>query len=131
MKKTLLVFVLIGLLSSSFILAAQYEVKGKAGEYNVQVVLDKSPPARGRNNLEITVTDAASKPVTDAQVHVEYLMPSLPGRTPMMEYSTTGKPSGHNYLAQMDLSMAGKWTVVVKVTHGKETGAMEFTFVVE
>lgn len=118
------------IMPSFLALASEYEVKGKAGDYNIAVRIDKNPPARGYNNMDVVITDAAAKPVADAQVHVEYLMPSLPGRAPMMEYSTTAKPSGHHYLARMDLSMAGEWSVVLRVTHAGKTDTMEFTFVV-
>jgi hypothetical protein len=127
MKKLSLVMIV--LIFSSLVFASEYEVKGKAGNYAVRVMMDKNPPALGHNNLDIVITDAASKAVTDARVQVEYLMPSFPGRKPMMEYSTTAKPGGNHYLAQIDLSMAGEWTVVVKVTRGEMTAAMEFTFV--
>ncbi len=114
-----------------FALASEYVATGKAGVYNVEVRINKNQPARGLNHVDIAVTDAASKPVTDVQVHIEYLMPSLPGRPPMMEYSATAKPDGHSYQAEIDLSMAGEWTVIVKVTRAGKTDTMQFTFVVK
>ena len=74
--------------------------------------------------------DAAMKPVTDATVVVKYLMPSLPGRPPMMEYSTTATPAGKKYNAIVDLSMAGEWTFVIDITRAGKSEAMKFSFFV-
>jgi hypothetical protein len=57
--------------------------------------------------MSIYIEDRALKPVTDAHVEVKYLMPSFPGKPPMMEYNIAAKLKGKHYLAQMDLSMAG------------------------
>jgi hypothetical protein len=108
-----------------------YEVKGRAGQYHVEAVIDPNPPVRGSNELEIFVTDAASRPVSDADVQVEYLMPTLPGKKPMMDYTGVVEPHGKGYRAVLDLSMAGEWTVVIKITHMGKTGNMKFTFEVK
>ena len=71
-------------------------------------MMDKNLPARGKNGIDVVVTDAISKPVTDAQVHIEYLMPSFPGRKPMTQYRTMVKTSGDHYKAQVDLSQRTK-----------------------
>jgi hypothetical protein len=128
-KELFLVAMALLILPTFLARANDYEVKGRAGDYNIVVRMDKNPPARGYNNMDVAITDGSAKPVTDAKVHVEYLMPSLPGRPPMMEYSATVKPSGHHYSAQLDLSMSGKWTVVLKVTRAGKTDTMEFSFV--
>jgi hypothetical protein len=115
---------------ATFVSAKGYETKGKAGSYTVEVEFDKNPPARGENRIEIDITDAAMKPVADATVVVKYLMPSLPGRPPMMEYKTTATPEGRKYKATVDLSMEGEWTLVVYVTRAGKSEAMKFSFVV-
>jgi hypothetical protein len=131
-KKLILLAIALAVMPSFLALASEYEVKGKAGNYNVEVRMDKNPPARGNNNMDVVITDAAGKPITGAEVGVEYSMPSFyPGRPPMMKYDTTAKPRDHAYLAQINLSMAGKWTVVLRVTHSGKTDTMEFSFVVK
>ena len=110
--------------------AGDFELKGNAGAYNIDVKIDRNPPARGHNGIDITVTDKALKPVTDAQVEVEYLMPSLPGRPPMMDYSTTAKLTGNKYHGSLNLTMAGEWKVVVKIVRAGKGEIMGFTFVV-
>ena len=109
---------------------AGYEAKGKAGDYAVTVTFDKSKPAEGMNEMEISVVDQASRPVTDAEVQVEYLMPSLGGKTPMMDHKTTARPMGNKYRAALDFTMAGEWNVVVSITKAKRTGKMEFGLVI-
>ena len=133
MKRTLSMFVLsIVLLASAFIArAGDFELKGKAGEYNIDVRIDRNPPGRGHNGINVMVTDRASRPVTDAEVEIEYLMPSLRGRPPMMDYKTKAQPAGGKYHADLNLSMAGEWRVIVKVARGGKGETVGFTFVVE
>lgn len=130
--KKLFLFVTIVLVTIPAFLAfaGEYVVKGKAGDYNLAVRIDRNPPARGYNNLDVVITDATGKPVTDAGVQIEYLMPSFPGRPPMMKYSTAAKQSDHTYAAQIDLSMDGVWNILIKVTREGKTDTMEITFVV-
>ena len=93
MEKRLIILVIVILFSPSAVFASDYEVKRRVADYTIDVRIDKNPPARGENNIDIAVKDVSLRPVTDAQVVIEYLMPSFPGRPPMMDYSTTAKPS--------------------------------------
>ena len=122
--------VLIFMLMATLVCAKGYEATGKAGSYTVDVEFDKNPPARGENRIEIGITDAAMKLVADATVVVTYLMPSLPGRPPMMEYKTAATPEGRKYKATVDLSMEGEWTLVVNMTRAGKSETMKFSFVV-
>jgi hypothetical protein len=131
MRKMGFVLIALALMSSFMVHAAEYEVKGKAWDYSVEVSIDRNPPGRGNNNIKIVIKDKTSKLITDAQIQVKYLMPSLPGKPPMMEYATTANLIGDHYQAQMDLSMAGEWAVVLGITHAKKTATMKFTFMVK
>jgi hypothetical protein len=108
--------------------AKDYVVTGKAGGYTVKAIFDKTRPVLGANRLEIAVTDAASRPMTDAQVDIDYFMPSLPGRPPMMDYNITAKPLGDRYEATLKLTMKGEWKVAVSVTRSNKTEKMTFGF---
>ena len=130
MKKTFLIFALLVLIPS-FLSAGEYESKGKAGDYTVVVKIDKNPPGMGNNTMDIYITDKNQRPVTDAHVKVHYLMPSLPGKPPMMEYDTEATLRDNHYLARMNLSMAGKWSVIVSVIRAGKTGTMTFSFFVK
>jgi len=131
MKRMLFILMLLVLTPSFLALASDYERKGKAGVYGVEVRIDKNPPGRGNNNMTIFITDSAQRPVTDARVKVNYLMPSLPGRPPMMDYNTEATLSGSHYLAKMNLSMAGEWTIILGVSRAGKTETMKFSFFVK
>ncbi|MFZ5998312.1 MAG: FixH family protein [Nitrospirota bacterium] len=118
--------VMVVLLMAGIAYAKDYEVKKKAGEYDVTVRIDKDPPTTGENNIAITVKDAAGTAVTDAKVKVEYSMPAMPGMPPM-NYKTDAALSGSEYKGKVNFSMAGPWNVVVKVTRGGKTSSMKFS----
>jgi len=123
--KKLVVFTLILLLTAGIAYAKDYEVKKKAGGYDVIVKIDKNPPVVGDNNITIDIKDAAGKNVTDAKVKVEYSMPAMPGM-PAMNYKTDTKLKGYGYKAKMNLSMSGAWNVAVKITRGGKTTSVKF-----
>ena len=73
------------LLIAGIAYAKDYEVKKKAGQYDVEVKIDKNPPVVGDNNISIEIKDQSGKYVTDAKVKVDYSMPAMPGM-PAMNY---------------------------------------------
>jgi len=114
------------LLSAGVVFAKDYEVKKKAGEFDVVVTIDKNPPVTGDNNVTISVKDAGGKVVKDAKVVVDYSMPGMPGMPPM-NYKADAVQKGDVYAATMNLSMAGPWNIVVKISAGGKSGNMKFT----
>jgi len=125
MKKLLMIgFVL--LLSTGVALAKDYEVKKKAGEFDVVVTIDKNPPVTGDNGVTVTVKDAGGKAVKDAKVVIDYSMPAMPGMPPM-NYKADALLKGEAYAATMNLSMAGPWNITVKISAGGKNGSMKFT----
>jgi hypothetical protein len=123
--KKLVAFTLILVLVAGVVYAKDYEVRKKAGEYNVEVKIDKNPPVVGDNNIEIEIKDAAGKYVTDAKVKVEYSMPAMPGM-PAMNYKTDAVLSGNEYKAKINLSMSGPWNIAVKIIHSGKTTTVKF-----
>ena len=123
--KRLTIAALILLLIVGIAYAKDYEVKKKAGEYDVEIKIDKNPPVVGDNNIGIEIKDASGKYVTDAKVKVEYSMPAMPGM-PAMNYKTDTELKGYEYRAKMNLSMSGAWNVVVKITRGGKTTTVKF-----
>lgn len=124
--KMLAVFSLILFLLAGIAYAKDYEVKKKAGDYDVEARIDKNPPVVGDNNIKIEIRDASGKPITDAKVVVEYSMPAMPGM-PAMNYKTDAELKGNEYKAKMNLSMAGSWNIAVKITKGGKTSSMKFS----
>lgn len=124
--KRLAMVVLAVLMVVGLVYAKDYEVTKKAGDYTVDISIDKNPPVAGNNNMEIAVKDAAGKALTDAKVMVEYSMAPMPGMPPA-NYKTEAALKGDKYKATMNLSMAGPWSVAVKVTRADKTQTAKFT----
>jgi hypothetical protein len=124
--KKILALGLVVLLSAGVALAKDFEVKKKAGEFDVVVTIDKNPPVTGDNNVTVAIKDAAGKVVKDAKVVVDYSMPAMPGMAPM-NYKADAVAKGDVYNAVMNLSMAGPWNIAVKITAGGKSGNMKFT----
>jgi hypothetical protein len=132
MKRALLFSMLLVVIPSFLLLATEYKIKGKAGNYSMEVRFDKNQPGRGNNNISIyIIEDRTHQPVTDAHVEVRYFMPSFPGKEPMMEDNAPASLTGDHYLAKADLSMVGRWTVIISVNRAGKTGTMQFSFVVK
>lgn len=97
------------------------EVSKRAGDYQVEIVIDRNPPvAIGNNNLEIEIRDKTGKIVTDAKVLVNYYMPPMPRMAPM-NYRTEAKEKKGKYYAAMKFIMAGPWYIAVIIQHGGKT----------
>lgn len=125
MRKFLMVVIGM-LLISGAAYAKEYEVKKKAGDYDVEVTIDKNPPVVGDNHMTIEVKDAKGNYVTGLKVVVDYSMPGMPGMPPM-NYKTDAAADGNEYKATMNLSMGGSWNIVVKITHGEKTSKLKFS----
>ena len=124
--KRIAVIALILVLVACIAYAGGYEVKKKAGEYDVEVKIDKNPPVVGDNNMTVEIKDSAGKYVKDAKVVVDYSMPAMPGMPPM-NYKADAEFKGDEYKAKMNLSMAGSWNIAVKITREGKTSSMKFT----
>lgn len=124
MKRILLIIFTI-LLVVGVAFAKDFEVKKKAGDYDVTVKIDKNPPVVGTNNVTAEIKDASGKAVTDAKVVIDYSMPAMPGM-PAMNYKANAKLSGDAYKATMNLSMGGSWNIAVKITKGGKTSSVKF-----
>jgi len=124
--KKILTIGLVVMLSAGVVFAKDYEVKKKAGDFDVVVTIDKNPPVTGDNGVTVSVKDASGKVVKDAKVIVDYSMPAMPGM-PAMNYKADAVQKGEEYKAVMNLSMAGPWNIVVKISAGGKNGSLKFT----
>ena len=115
---------MIALLLTAVVVSTAGAMTKKAGDYTVDVTMDRNPPVMGKNNVEIGVKDKTGKPVTDARVTVEYSMPAMPGM-PAMNYKSDAELKGETYKAVISPSMAGSWNVAIKVTRGRQNGYRE------
>lgn len=119
-----LVIVMLFIVGSAY--AKDYEVRKKAGEYDVEIKIDKNPPVVGDNNIRVKIKDAAGKYVTDAKVKIEYFMPPMPGM-PASNYKADAGLKGDEYNAVMNLSMSGSWNIAVKITRAGKTSTVKFS----
>jgi len=106
--------------------AKDYRITKKAGDYSVDVRMDKNPPVTGNNNVTIEIKDKAGKAVADAKVTVDYGMPAMPGM-PAMNYKTDTVLRGSVYHAVLNLSMAGPWNVAVKIVRAGQSAGARFS----
>ena len=106
---------LILVLTTGIAHAKDLEVKKKAGEYDVEVKIDRNPPIIGDNSIEIEIKKAG-KPVTDAKVLINYYMPPMPRMAPM-NYKTDAKLKKDKYKATMNFIMAGPWYIAIIINH--------------
>jgi hypothetical protein len=124
MMKKFATALIILLLAAGLVYAKDYMVMKKAGNYTVQVTLDKNPPITGPNKMEINIKDDKGINVTDATVVVEYVMPAMPGM-PAMNYKAKAELKGSRYLANVNFSMSGAWAVNIKITRAGKTQAVK------
>ena len=125
MKKMIVVLLMV-VLMGGLAIAKDYEVKKKAGDFDVEMRIDKNPPVVGDNTITIAIKDAAGKQVTDATVVVDYSMPAMPGMPPM-NYKTDAELKGDKYKGTMNLSMSGPWNIAVKIKKTGKTSTAKFT----
>ena len=126
MKRRYLLLMLLVVLVAGTALAKESVVQKKAGDYSVEITMDKESPVVGSNNMEIAIKDKAGKAVTDAKVVVTASMPAMPGM-PAMENKADAKPDGGKYKAKIDLSMGGSWNMSVRITEGGKTATTKWT----
>jgi hypothetical protein len=78
------------------------------------IVLTGNPasPIRGRNVLDALITDAAGRPVTDAQVSFDLDMTTMSHGLNIVPAQPTG--NGH-YAGQVSFMMPGPWRVIAVI----------------
>ena len=117
MIKNIVIIGLILLLSYATGHARGYEAKKKAGDYDIEIKIDRNPIILGDNHIEMEIK-RGGKTVKDAKVLVNYYMPPMP-RMPPMNYKTYAKLKGEKYEALMNIIMTGPWIIVIKIYHGE------------
>lgn len=126
MKRWSGLVILLAVLAAGTAFAKENVVQKKAGDYSVEIKMDKETPVVGSNNVEIAIKDKDGKAVTDAKVAVTASMPAMPGM-PAMENKADAKPDGGKYKAKIELSMAGSWNMSVRITQGAKTATAKWT----
>jgi hypothetical protein len=128
--KACLILILVSLMAVCSAHSKDLELSKKAGEYNVEIRIDRNPPILGDNNIEVEIEDAAGSQIEDATVLVNYYMPPMPRMAPM-NYITNAKLKGKKYKATLNLIMSGPWVIAVKITHAGKTATAKFNIDVQ
>jgi hypothetical protein len=123
--KRALILSLVMCLAAGMAFAKSYELQKKAGDYALDIRLDKNPPVVGDNLMELTIKDTDGKTVTDAKVAVNYTMPPMSGMAPM-SYKIDSVLKGEKYQSTLKFSMSGSWNVEVKITQAGKTTPVKF-----
>lgn len=123
--KRALILSLVMCLAAGMAFAKSYELQKKAGDYALDIRLDKNPPVVGDNLMELTIKDIDGKTVTDAKVAVNYTMPPMSGMAPM-SYKIDSVLKGEKYQSTLKFSMSGSWNVEVKITQAGKTTPVKF-----
>jgi hypothetical protein len=118
--KRLALIILVLFLTVGLVFAKDYEMTKKAGEYTVQVMIDKNPPITGKNNIAVDIKDGAGKDITDATVAIDYGMPAMPGM-PAMNYKAGTSLKNKRYVAEVNFSASGPWSINIKINRGGKT----------
>jgi hypothetical protein len=123
--KKLLTAIMVLLFVAGIAYAKDYTVTKQAGDYTVQLKMDKNPPVAGDNNINIAIQDKTGVDVTDATVEIEYTMPAMMGM-PAMNYKATTELKDKKYIGTLNFSMSGAWGVNVKITRAGKTQSVKF-----
>ena len=94
----------------------------KSGELTFEASMNPDPPRQSDNTMIVKITDAEGKPVSGADVEVEYVMPAMGAMAEMRGKADVDEKRGGVYHAEFDLPMGGTWTMSVRAKT-KETSA--------
>jgi len=97
--------------------------------FDIALTSKPSPPRTGDNAFEVVVKDAAGKPVTDAEVSVQFFMAAMPAmKMPEMKNTVALKHTKEGvYSGTGKVMMAGSWDATVSVKRaGKEIASKKF-----
>ena len=85
------------------------------GSNGVVVLLrtEPAPPRNGKNDFEVTVKDAAGKPITDADVSLTLVMTAMAGMESTVKLASVGNGA---YKGSGTIAMSGDWDVTVTAT---------------
>jgi nitrogen fixation protein FixH len=118
-----------GVVALIIAVAANAEAQTQKPALDITLKTTPNPPVTGKNTVEVTVKDAAGKPMTDAEVSATFFMAAMPAmkmsemkNTVALKHVKDGMYSGAG-----QVMMAGNWDVTVSVKRsGREIGSKKF-----
>jgi Cu(I)/Ag(I) efflux system membrane fusion protein/cobalt-zinc-cadmium efflux system membrane fusion protein len=103
-----------------------------AAQLDIGVRTVPDPPTTGENQFEVSVKDAAGKPVDGADVALQFFMPAMPTMNmPAMRNEIKLPPAGNGmYRGPGVVLMSGRWETTVVVTrNGQRLGTRQLPMV--
>jgi len=90
--------------------------------YKLTFRIEPDPPQGAKQNtIHVALTDAAGKPISDAQVRLTFTMPAMPAMNmPEMKNGAELKWTGSDYTGPIQIIMAGGWNVGIEARRGNE-----------
>jgi hypothetical protein len=116
-KSILAIAILLVFMTATLSEARDFRVRKRAGNFIVDVTLDKNPPILGNCDIRIEIHDGQGVAVTGSRVLVNYYMPPMPGMVPM-NYTIQTTPKGSSHVATMHFIMTGPWNIVIQFNSG-------------
>ena len=123
--KKIAIFAAIVFLMTGIAYAKEFELREKAGIYQVEFKIDNVRV--GANDVKIEVKDKSGKNVTDAKVNVQYSMPEGV-ELPHMHFKTDMKLEGNEYRGTIKIPMAGSWGTVINIIRGGKTSSTKKSY---
>jgi Cu(I)/Ag(I) efflux system membrane fusion protein len=101
-----------------------------AGTWKLAATVTPDPPQQKGNRVRIEITDTSGKHVEGASVSLTYNMPAM-GSMPEMKGAVETKPVGSGiYEGNLDLPMAGSWTLVATASAAGTSATARYTLTV-
>ena len=94
-----------------------------AAQMRIDLSTHPDPPRKGANTIRVTLTGANGKPVTGAQVSIEFFIPAMPAMGMAAQHVATSLAQAGNgtYQGSLDLPSGGTWQATVTVKQGAQT----------
>jgi Cu(I)/Ag(I) efflux system membrane fusion protein/cobalt-zinc-cadmium efflux system membrane fusion protein len=99
---------------------------------DIKLTSKPTPPTTGNNTFEVALEDASGKPVSDADVSLQFYMAAMPAmKMPEMKNTVPLKHVKEGvYSGAGSVMMAGSWDVTVSVKRGgKEVASKKLPLV--
>jgi hypothetical protein len=97
----------------------------KAGDYIVQIMIDRNPPVVGNNNMMIWLKDATGNDVKGAIMSVDYSKHTWLWM-PAKKYNSWATPHENNYHAILEIPTPGSWDVTINITNKGKSVSTKF-----
>jgi RND family efflux transporter MFP subunit len=98
-----------------------------AGALSIDTAIQPDPPRERGNRAHVLVRDAQGKPVTRAQVRLDYDMPAMGAMQAMHGGVDASEDGDGRYTVPFDLAMTGSWTISVHVTTASAGAVARYT----